>query len=98
MTHSQIMVDRKDHPICTGLLDYFPEACIAVAHCSVVGNRQHHPEQELHWAKDKSSDHADCLVRHLLQRDGVDKDGVLHATKVAWRALALLQTKLEEGF
>src|SRR5439155_23094495 len=86
---------RKNAPMARGLLDYFPEACAAVADLSRVGNEQHNPGQELHWDREKSTDHADCIVRHLTERGTIDTDGVLHATKVSWRALALLQTELE---
>lgn len=88
--------ERKALPLCTGVLDYFPDALLAVAHCSKTGNDQHNPGQPLHWAKGKSTDHADALSRHLLDRGTVDTDGVLHSAKVAWRALALLQIELEE--
>jgi hypothetical protein len=87
---------RKGTPITTGVLDYFPRAIAAVAQCSKAGNDQHNPGQPLHWAKEKSADHADCIARHLIDRHNVDTDGVLHATKLAWRALALLETALEE--
>jgi hypothetical protein len=87
--------DRKLRPICRGVLDYFPDAVAEVAHCSWVGNEQHNPGQELHWAKEKSTDHADCIIRHLMDRGTRDSDGVRHAAKVAWRALALLQTEIE---
>lgn len=86
---------RKALPITTGVLDYFPDALLAVAHCSKVGNDQHNPGQPLHWAKEKSTDEADALVRHLLERGTVDTDGVRHSAKVAWRALALLQREIE---
>ena len=88
---------RKDTPMARGLLDYFPKALAAVAHASKVGNDQHNPGEELHWARDKSTDHADCIIRHLVDRGAKDKDGVLHSAKVAWRALALLQTELEKA-
>jgi hypothetical protein len=87
---------RKETPVCTGVLDYFPDALAAVAHCSKVGNDQHNPGQPLHWAKEKSTDHADCLVRHLMERGTMDTDGVSHTAKVAWRALSLLQTEIEQ--
>jgi hypothetical protein len=87
--------ERKAMPVCTGVLDYFPDAVAAVAHCSKVGNDQHNPGQPLHWAKEKSTDHADCIVRHLMERSTYDTDGVRHSAKVAWRALALLQTEIE---
>ncbi len=88
---------RKDQPIARGLLDYFPLACAAVAELSRIGNEQHNPGQPMHWVREKSTDHADCIVRHLIDRGTVDTDGVRHATKVAWRALALLQTELEDA-
>jgi len=87
---------RKGLPITTGVLDYFPDAIAEVARLSMVGNDQHNPGEPLHWARDKSTDHADCIVRHLMERGTVDTDGVRHSTKVAWRALALLQVELEK--
>jgi hypothetical protein len=88
--------ERKATPITTGVLDYFPRALAAVAQCSKAGNDQHNPGQPLHWDKTKSPDHADCIARHLIDRHTVDTDGVRHATKLAWRALALLETLLEK--
>lgn len=86
---------RKEAPLTRGLLDYFPLACLAVANCSYVGNQQHNPGEEMHWAREKSTDHADCIGRHLLERGTRDNDGVRHSAKVAWRALALLQMEIE---
>jgi hypothetical protein len=88
---------RKAVPVCTGVLDYFPDAIAAVAELSRIGNEQHNPGQPLHWAREKSTDHADCIVRHLMQRGTLDTDGVRHAVKVAWRALALAQTEIEKA-
>lgn len=87
--------ERKAMPIGTGVLDYFPAALAAVAHCSFVGNEQHNPGEPLHWARGKSTDEADALIRHFLERGTVDTDGVRHSAKMAWRALALLQKELE---
>lgn len=86
---------RKDQPVTRGVLDYFPDALLAVAGVSRAGNDQHNPGQPLHWHYGKSMDHADCLVRHLTDRGTMDTDGTSHTVKVAWRALALLQTELE---
>lgn len=87
---------RKNIPITTGCLDYFPNALAAVAEVSRVGNDQHNPGEPMHHARGKSTDHADCIVRHLFDRGTVDpEDGVRHSAKVAWRALALLQEELE---
>lgn len=87
--------ERKALPLTTGVLDYFPSALAEVAKISVVGNKQHHPDKPLHWARGVSVDHADCIVRHLLQRGTFDSDGMRHSAKLAWRALALLQEELE---
>jgi Domain of unknown function (DUF5664) len=86
---------RKTFPIGTGVLDYFPDALIEIAHVSFVGNEQHNPGQPLHWERSKSTDHADCIIRHFIQRGIVDSDGVRHSAKLAWRALALLQLEIE---
>lgn len=86
--------ERKAVPLCTGVLDYFPHALAAVAIVSKAGNDQHNPGQPLHWAWGKSNDHADCIVRHLMDRGLLDADGQPHSAKVAWRALALLEEEL----
>jgi hypothetical protein len=86
---------RKEIPIATGVLDYFPLAIAEIAKVSKVGNDQHSPGQPLHWARGKSTNQADTLMRHFLERGGMDVDGQRHSAKMAWRALALLQTELE---
>ena len=88
-------LDRKGHPIMTGVLDYFPDAIAAVSELSVAGNKQHNPGEPLHWARQKSTDQADTIVRHLMDRGTIDIDGIRHSTKVAWRALAQLQEEIE---
>lgn len=88
--------DRKRHPIARGVLDYFPDAIAAVANVSLIGNEQHNPGEPMHWAREKSQDHADCIARHLLARGTLDDDGVLHSAKTAWRALAQLQLEIEQ--
>ncbi len=86
---------RKGIPITTGVVDYFPLALAEVARVSKAGNDQHNPGQPLHWSKGKSTDHADCIPRHLIDRGSLDADGQRHTAKLAWRALALLQIELE---
>lgn len=88
--------ERKTYPITSGVLDYFPDAIMEVAHVSFVGNEQHNPGTPLHWDRTKSQDEADALSRHLLQRGTIDTDGVRHSAKMAWRALALLQKEIEQ--
>lgn len=89
---------RKDIPLATGCLDYFPDALAAIATLSRIGNDKHNPGQPLHWSRGKSNDHPDCLMRHFLERGTVDTSGaepVLHSTQMAWRALAILQLEIE---
>ena len=87
--------ERKQIPITSGVLDYFPLAIAEVAKASYAGNQQHHEGSALHWDKSKSTDHSDCISRHLIDRGKVDSDGIRHSAKLAWRALALLQIELE---
>lgn len=87
---------RKATPVFSGVLKYFPNALKEVAKCSKAGNDQHHPDKPLHWDMDKSKDEYDALTRHLIDHtiNPLDDDGVLHLTKVAWRALAGLERHL----
>ena len=87
--------ERKCIPITSGVLDYFPLAIAEVAKASYAGNQQHHPNEPLFWDKSKSTDHSDCISRHLIDRGKYDSDGIRHSAKLAWRALALLQIELE---
>lgn len=86
---------RKNAPMDRGLLRYFPRALAYVAEVSRIGNDQHNPGQPMHWAKEKSTDHGDCLVRHQCDAGTLDADKVRHSGKVAWRALAQLELELE---
>lgn len=95
---------RKRVPLFRGLLRYFPAALAKVAEVSLVGNEKHNPGQELHHARGKSTDQADCILRHLvdLSEDygkgvGRDQDGVPQVAYIAWRALALAQEWLEKN-
>lgn len=96
-TEAAYVEDRKNMPVYTGVLKYFPDALKEVSKCSKAGNKQHHPDKDLHWDKTKSTDNADAMVRHLIDHSQhpLDDDGVLHLAKVAWRALATLQIYLE---
>ena len=86
---------RKEIPLASGVLDYFTSALIEVAKVSFEGNKQHNPGEPLHWARGKSMDQADTIIRHFVERGTIDTDGVRHSAKLAWRALALLQLELE---
>ena len=79
-------LERKEIPLYSGVIEYFPDALIEVAKLSKAGNDQHNPGKPLHWDRSKSGDHLDAMMRHV-----VDKDW----NAVAWRALANLQEELE---
>lgn len=86
---------RKKIPVASGVLDYFTAALIEVAKISQAGNDQHNPGQPLHWARGKSMDHSDTMIRHFFERGTLDTDGQRHSAKMVWRALAILQMELE---
>jgi hypothetical protein len=87
---------RNRFPMADGLLDYFPKALALVSEVSRIGNEQHNPGEPMHWARGKSRDHANKIIRHLVDRGGKDKDGVRHSARLAWRALALLEEEIEQ--
>jgi len=87
--------ERKRIPIYSGVLKYFPDALTEIAKVSFAGNEQHNQGQPLHWAREKSTDQEDTLVRHLMESGRKDTDGQRHSAKMAWRALAILQLEIE---
>jgi hypothetical protein len=87
--------DRKQRPVFTGVLKYFPDAIMEVAFTSFKGSQQHNPDKPLHWDKSKSIGIGDEIIRHLIDDEVFDTDGVRHKAKAAWRALELLQRELE---
>jgi hypothetical protein len=86
---------RKQLPIYSGVLKYFPDALAEVSKVSRAGNEQHHPDKPLHWDRSKSTDELDALTRHLLEAGKLDTDGIRHSAKICWRALANLQKEIE---
>ena len=95
-TTSDVAKSRKETPIYSGVLMYFPDAIREVAKCSFAGQQQHNPNKPLAWDRSKSGDELDALTRHLMQCGTIDTDGVKHSAKVAWRALANLQKEIED--
>ncbi len=87
---------REDYPLYDGLFAYFPAALLEIARWSKVGNDKHNPGEALHWAREKSTDHENKILRHLLDAREELPGGFVEATALAWRSLALLQTILEE--
>lgn len=87
---------RKGYPVASGFLDYFPDAVVAVARCSFLANEQHNAGEPMHWARTKSTDEENTMMRHFMQRGSLDTDGISHTVKFAWRAMAILQKELEK--
>ena len=96
MTKSKHQI-RKEQPVFSGVLKYFPKAIRYVSKVSYVGNEQHNPGTPLHWDRSKSKDELDACIRHLLDHieNPIDDDGLLHLGKSAWRILGALEKFLE---
>ena len=60
--------ERKDAPMFRGLMGYFPAALFEVAAHSLDSDRKHNPGSTTgpNWARGKSADHEDCIMRHLI--------------------------------
>ncbi len=56
---------RKAYPMMRGGLLYFPAAIAGMSRISLKANSKHNPGEEMHHARGKSSDHGDCILRHL---------------------------------
>ena len=89
---------RNALPVWDGCIAYFPDAWAEIAKVSVLGQKQHGLPGTLHFARDVSTDHANKIMRHMLDHAAgnvMDSDGTYHLAKAAWRALAALQVAIE---
>src|SRR3546814_11717009 len=77
---------RKEYPVYSGFLQYFPAAIAAIAHHSYKGNQKHNPGQPLHHDRAKSGDEPDALTRHLMEDDLVGME---------WSEMSMRQKHLE---
>jgi hypothetical protein len=91
--------ERKEVAVSRGLFAYFPDALALIARHSVRANEKHNPGQPVHWSREKSSDHEDCIGRHSLaiavDPNSLDDDAP-HIVCRAWRSLAALQLWAEK--
>ncbi len=95
--------ERKEHPLLSGCIRYFPAALAGIAKTSKLGNDKHNPGEPLHHARGKSTDHGDCILRHLMDVQDLltaltsedsnvkIEDVLLEVNQMAWRALAYSQ-------
>ena len=89
---------RKQTPIWSGVMQYFPKVWEHIARVSWQGNQQHNPGQPLHWAREKSTDQLDAALRHMLDHvvSAKDTDGQYHLAKAIWRLCAEFELFLEK--
>lgn len=98
---------RKQIPIFSGCVKYFPAAIAGIARISKAGNDKHNPGQELHHDRNKSLDHSDCILRHLMdvadaiaaleRGENTNPEMILaEVSSLAWRALAYSQALHEK--
>lgn len=87
---------RKTYPVYSGFMAYFPKSIATLAHHSYKSNEKHNPGEDMHWDRDKSPDHLDCMARHMLDQLDVELDSIEEKTATAWRAMAELEIALEE--
>lgn len=101
---------RNEIPLNDGFFAYFPAAIAGCARWSKIGNDKHNAGEPLHHARDKSTDHANKVLRHVMdindflassQRTGLTAEEVRlmldDADALVWRACALSQ-QLHECF
>jgi hypothetical protein len=86
---------RGLYPMADGCLDYFPNALAEVSRISYEGNEKHNPGKPMHWARGKSTDHRNKIIRHTVDSLPETEVAIEHAAQAAWRALAYLQEKIE---
>jgi len=93
---------RKETPIFSGVVSYFPLSLAAMARVSWVGNKQHNdPTKPMHWDREKSTDQLDAAMRHLTEYamgNTCDDDGEPHLAKAMWRIGAQLQLDEEKSY
>jgi hypothetical protein len=93
-------LDQGKIPVWRGLFDYFPRACLAVADVSYKG-AQKYAWKGWETVPDGIPRYTDAMQRHVLMEsiEGLtDNDtGCLHASQVAWNALARLELILRDN-
>ena len=102
-TEKGAKLDAGKSPIMQGVIQYFPRALQAVADLSGVGAKKYSWDG---WREvpDGINRYSDAMARHLLDEaiegpvdNGPGGSGELHATAVAWNALARLERMLCES-
>lgn len=98
-------LDAGKPAVWRGLLDYFPRACIAVSDVSTRGAAKY-AWKGWEQVQDGINRYGDALARHIVKEgiEGLYDIGsgglgpeVLHASQVAWNAMARLELILREN-
>jgi hypothetical protein len=93
-------LDAGKAPIMRGLLHYFPRALKAVSEVSLIGANKYSWKG---WEKVPEGEYryGDALGRHIIYEEiegpydnGPGGTGALHASQIAWNALARLELML----
>lgn len=100
---------RKGIMLVSACQDYIPAALVKFAEHAKAGNDKHNKGQPIHHARWKSTDHEECLARHLMdmrdirayiRRNGATPEAVKalisEATAEFWRSGVLLQELCEQ--
>lgn len=90
---------RNALPVWDGCIAYFPDIWAEIAKVSVAGNKQHGLGAKLHWDTSVSTDHANKVLRHMLDDAAgnvMDDDDTFHLAKAIWRLGAMLQLRIWE--
>lgn len=96
-------LDKGKVDVLRGAIQYFPKALMAVAHVSELGARKY-SWKGWETVPDGVRRYGAALLRHLMHDDPYSTDSgvgglgddVLHASQVAWNALARLELILKE--
>jgi hypothetical protein len=101
---------RKNIQLLAGFLNYIPAAAVKFAEHAKAGNDKHNKGEPLHHARWKSTDHEECLIRHLvdiqdykahlargtLPSEEAIKALISEATAEFWRSGVFLQELCEK--
>lgn len=100
---------RKRVQLVAAFLRYIPAAAARFALHSKAGNDKHNPGEPVHHARGKSSDHEECVLRHLvdmqdigayIERNGPTAEAIKmlldEVTAEFWRTGILLQELCEK--
>lgn len=95
-----VKLDAGKPPLTMGVLNYFPNALLAVAYVSAYGvDKYNLAYADKGWMRvpDGHSRYSDALGRHLVKEadDPIDDEsGLYHDQMVAWNALARLELRI----